>query len=81
MTRAPKSGDPQARPLLRLVLDGEGKELVLELTDRMLCLRPKGTRRGGPQEVSMTHGQAYLRGMMARVEAERATKRLGRRRR
>lgn len=60
-----------ARPLVREVKDADGKLMVVEITERVIAWRPKGTRRGGAQEVQMTHGQAYLRAMMARVDAER----------
>lgn len=57
------------RPTRREVDSSHGP-LVAELLDRMLTLRPKGARAGGPAEISVTFGQIYQRAMEDRVLAK-----------
>jgi hypothetical protein len=78
MTRAPNPATGK-QPLRRLV-ETMDSEMVVELTDRLCTLRPKGTRRGGPAEVEITWGALYLRLMAARAEEKRRAKKKGRRR-
>ncbi len=63
-----------SKPLRRVVQTMDG-ELVAEITDRVLTLRPPKTRRGGPAEISVVWGSIYLRGMVALVEERRKMKR------
>ncbi len=70
MTRANETS-----PTRRLVVDGFGAELVVELYARRLVLRPKGCKRGGPAEVDVTPGQLYQRLLVARAEEKRRAKR------
>lgn len=67
MTRA------SATPVRRVVLGARG-DMVIEVTDRMIALRPKGARRGGPAEVTVTHEQLYLRTMMHMADEKRREK-------
>lgn len=69
-------------PTRRLMTSLDGEDYVIELAARYLRLRPKGTRRGGPAEVSVTPGQLYVRLMVVRADErrrERKRKRRGRR--
>lgn len=70
MTRA-----DERRPTRRLVQDGFGADLVVELTPRLIAVRPKGTRARGPAEVTVSPGQLYQRLMLARADERRATRR------
>jgi hypothetical protein len=72
MTRA------NGKPLKRVVLSQSG-DLVAEITDRVLTLRPFRTKRGGRSEVVVAWGSIYLRAMAARVEEELKAKRRARR--
>ena len=53
--------------------------LVAEITARVLTLRPKGCRRGGPAEITVTWGSIYNRVLMEialeKVRAKRRAKR------
>lgn len=60
MTRA------NERPLARLLTGYQGSEYVVELTTRLITIRPKGARRGGPQEVQITPSLLHDRLMAAR---------------
>lgn len=42
------------RPLARILTGYQGQEFVVELTARRITVRPKGARRGGPNERSIT---------------------------
>lgn len=67
----------RAKPkaLVRVVSTADG-ELVAELSDRALTLRPLRTRRGGPAAIRVSWGLIYLREMLARAEdAQRARRR------
>ena len=79
MTRATQ------KPVVRVVVGGDDRlgrqELVAEVRDRVLTLRPVRTRREGPQEVTVPWGAIYLRAMVARVEEERRVKGKRKRRR
>lgn len=48
MTRATE------KPLARLLIGYQGSEYVVELTTRLITIRPKGSRRGGPLEKQIT---------------------------
>lgn len=53
---------------------------VLEVCERTLRLRPKGTRSGGPAEVEVTFTALYDHLLMARARREAAERRSRRRR-
>lgn len=59
MTRATE------KPLARVLVGYQGQEYVVELTTRLITVRPKGSRRGGPAEKQATaswlHDQLCLR--------------------
>lgn len=76
MTQLPSDGGKRP-PIVRTVGDGEGGELVLELTYRTVTLRPKRAR-DPDAKASLTWGAIYRRALMAAAE-ERV--RLGKRRR
>lgn len=60
--------DGAARPpIVRTVDDGAGGELVLELTYRLVTLRPKRSR-DPDAHVTLTWGAIYRRGLMAAAE-------------
>lgn len=42
------------KPLARLLKGYKGAEYVVELTEQYITVRPKGAKRGGPQEVRIT---------------------------
>jgi hypothetical protein len=71
MIRLPADGGTQ-KPLRRLVLGGEHGELVAELTERTVTLRPRGARR---VEVvaEITWGALYQRAILANIETIRRT--------
>lgn len=73
MTRA------TAHAIRRVVTTTDG-EMVAEITDRTLALRPLRSRRGGPGEVVVLWGSIYLRAMLARVEEKKREKRKGKKR-
>lgn len=70
MTRA-----HELTPTRRVVTDGFGDDLIVEVFARRLVLRPKGCKRGGPAEVEVTPGQLYQRLLVARAEERRRAKR------
>lgn len=70
MTRA-----HELTPTRRVVTDGFGEDLIIEVFARRLVLRPKGCKRGGPAEVEVTPGQLYQRLLVARAEERRRAKR------
>jgi len=59
MTRATE------KPTARLLVGYQEQEYVVELTRRLIVVRPKGARRGGPQEVQITPSLLHDR-LMAR---------------
>lgn len=79
MTRA------TSKPVIRVVRAGSGPfpelELVVEVTDREVALRPIRTRRGGPQECRLTWGTILTHAALAKIESELRAKRRGRVRR
>lgn len=56
------------KPVRRVVSSDDG-DLVAEIRDRTLTLRPVRTRKGGPAEVLTTFGGIYTRCLMSRVDA------------
>lgn len=49
------------RPTRRLTVSAQyGDEYVVEIGAHFINVRPKGSRRGGPAEVSVTPGSLYL---------------------
>jgi hypothetical protein len=48
MTRATE------KAVARLLKGYQGAEYVVELTTQLITVRPKGAKRGGPQEVRIT---------------------------
>lgn len=46
-------------------------EYVVEVSPRLIRIRPLGTRRGGPREKSVTPGQLHLRLTEHDIELER----------
>ena len=81
MTRA-----KETQPTRREVATKYDGPMVAEVTARVLTLRPKGCRRGGPAEVTVAWGAIYNRALMevalekarAKRAAQRARKRGGR---
>jgi len=71
MTRLPADGGKR-QPLRRIVNGGEHGDLVLDLTDRTVTLRPKGARR---VEVvaTVTWSALYQRAILASIEMSRRT--------
>jgi hypothetical protein len=67
------------RPTRRVLVSRcDGTKYAVELSEDLIVIRRKGTRRGGPTEVAFTPGQLVLQGVRARVEAERMAKRRAR---
>jgi hypothetical protein len=67
------------RPTRRMMAGFRGDHYAVELRSKVVIIRPKGARRGGPAEVTVTPGAMYVRAMMAQAEARKAMKRRGRR--
>ena len=61
MTRA-----NQDKPTRRTVAYGR-KNLVVEIGEFDITMRPSGTRKGGPAEVTIPWAAAYERALMLRV--------------
>lgn len=57
-----RGGETIIRPTVRSVVGLHGA-YVVEAHDRSLTLRPKGARRGGPAEVTLTWEQVYAAGI------------------
>jgi hypothetical protein len=57
-----------SKPLVRIVKTRYDGDLVAEVTEDSITLRPPRTRKGGPAEVRLTWGAMYQRLMAARVE-------------
>lgn len=57
-----------SKPLVRIVKTRYDGDLVVEVTEDGFKLRPPRTRKGGPNEVTLTWGAMYQRLMAARVE-------------
>jgi hypothetical protein len=69
------------KPTKRLMTSSWG-ELVVELKESVLVIRPKGSRSNGPVEVAVRVGSIYQRALeqkilMARMEKRRSRKPLG----
>lgn len=60
-------------PTRRIVTGYQGSEYVVELAAGEIRVRPKGTKRGGPAEVSITPSALHDRLLLARPTT--ATKR------
>jgi len=58
--------------------DSKAEEYVVEIRERLIVIRPKGARSGGPAEVSLSVGAIYEKALMARVEPLPKRKRGGR---
>lgn len=67
------------RPTKRLLASRFGDEYVVELRSDLILMRPKGSRRGGRAEVSVTPGAIYQRALQVRIDAEKAAKKRARR--
>ena len=80
VTRKTRDGSTVQRPTVRLVDSSEGP-LVLELEDKALRLRPKGCKRGGPSEFTITWGTVYREAVLRDLAAKAAAKRKARRQR
>lgn len=65
------------KPTRRVLATAEG-EFVVELRERTVAIRPKGSRRGGPSEVVVTPTSVYTRALLARTESELREKRKAR---
>lgn len=63
------------RPVRRMMDGIRGGNYAVEVRARTVVIRPKGARRGGPAEVTVTPGAVYVRAMMAQAEARKAMKR------
>jgi len=61
------------RPTVRRVQSSHGP-LVVEVRERLLVLRPVGSRRGGPAEVAVTAGLVYQLGIEAAIRERRKAK-------
>lgn len=67
------------RPTRRLLeAPRHDRPFVVELLSEVIILRPKGARRGGPAEVVILPGAAYVRAIMDRKATRRRTRRAGR---
>lgn len=62
------------RPTRRFMDGIRGPGYVVELRAAVLVIRPKGARRGGPAEITVTPGAIYVRSMMAQADARKAMK-------
>lgn len=67
------------RPVRRLVRGRLGDAFVVEVRERTVVIRPKGSRRGGKAEVTLLPGLLYLQAMRAKLEAEKAARKKARR--
>jgi hypothetical protein len=67
------------RPTRRVLVGAQGVDYVVELRGNLILCRPKGTRRGGANEVVITPSLLHQRLLIARAEAERAERRRSRR--
>lgn len=68
------------RPTRRiLTAPKHDRPFVVELMAEAIIIRPKGARRGGPAEVVILPGAAYVRGLWERKAATRRTRKGGRR--
>lgn len=75
MTRATE------KPVRRVVQTSHG-EMIAEVRDRVITMRPLRSRRGGKAEIEMSWGQLYQHAIIARIEREmREKRRLARERR
>lgn len=60
------------RPTRRLLeAPRHDRPFVVELLAEVIIIRPKGARRGGPAEVVIMPGAAYVRALMASKPARR----------
>lgn len=78
MTRFPRatSADGKATTMIRLAL-GENEDLVVEMSDRSLSIRPKHSRDPSAC-VSLTWSGIYRHALLSRAEDLRRLKRQGR---
>lgn len=68
------------RPTRRMLTSRrDGSVYIVELSEDLITIRPKGSRRGGPAEVAFTPGRLHVQGVRVRVDAERAARRSARR--
>jgi hypothetical protein len=64
----------------RRVLEGQdGEFYVVTLSGRTISVRPKGGRRHGPQDKTVTVGQLFLRLTLAELEAKKRARARARR--
>lgn len=47
------------KPVGRYLTGYQGQEYVVELTSRLITVRPKGSKRGGPAEKSITPSKLH----------------------
>lgn len=66
------------RPTRREVLSKYDGVIVAEITARTLKLRPKGCRRGGPAEITVTWGSIFNRALADQAAERAKQKRRGR---
>lgn len=60
------------RPTRRLLeAPKHNRPFVVELMAEVIIIRPKGSRRGGPAEVVIMPGAAYVRALMTATKARR----------
>lgn len=63
------------RPTRRLLAaPRHDRPFVVELMAEVIIIRPKGARRGGPAEVAIMPGAAYVRALMAKPAGRRRRK-------
>lgn len=63
---------------VRRVMSSMSGEFVVELRERIIIIRPKGTRKQGKAEVGVTVGAIYQRALMAQIDSEKRAKRAAR---
>jgi hypothetical protein len=64
----------QRNPFRRVVQTSHG-EMVAEVTNRSVVMRPLRARKGGKAEIAMSWGQLYQHAIVARIEAQLREKR------
>jgi len=63
-----------SHPLRREVTSTFDGDLIIEVTDRIVTIRPKHTRKGGKAEISIPWGLVYQLGLTRAVPAKKTRK-------
>ena len=66
------------RPTRRVARSRSLGDVVIDLRADTITLRPKGRRRGGPAEVTLSIGALYQRELRMQIDQRRREHRLGR---